>query len=133
AAIQELHFNQQVALKKAAAKPVSKPVLKRSETNSSGKIPEDYDPTQTSSIFTKPTILAKHFPFSRKYAETPFLSKVKIQLLSQKEGAVFKVRVFDVDADGSPGADVLPEDVIVTTRQGEYIAEVDLSGYGIRF
>lgn len=124
---------QKIALKKRNTKPRTVATLKRTESRRVGEIPEDYDPTQTSSIFTKPTILATHFPYSRRYDDTPYLSKVIVRLISKKEGAVFKVRIFDVDADGQPGDDVLNEDIIISTKEGEYNAEIDLSKYGIRF
>ncbi len=132
-AIQQFTDGQKITMKKKMPKSRAIATLTGTETSRSGEIPEDYDPTQTSSIFTKPAILAKHFPYLRKYNDAPFLSKVIVRVISQKAGAVFKVRIFEVGADGGPGNDVLDEDIIVKTKEGEYDAEIDLSKYGIRF
>lgn len=123
---QEIYLQQDVAPVREIAK------LKQSEKQRSGEIPDDYDPTQTSTFFSKPTILAKYFPKLSRYDDTPYLNKVIVNVLSKKEGAVYKVRLFAATSDERPGDDILNEDIIVRTGKGDKNAEIDLSQYGIR-
>lgn len=131
--VRKLANGQEILLQKLPERPRTRAILKRTEIKSSGKIPEDYDPTQTSSFFTKPAILAKYFPYEARYKEAPYLSSVIVNVLSKKDEAIYKIRIFEVGDDGKPGQDVLNEDILVRTKSGDHNAKIDMSQYGIRF
>lgn len=130
--VRKVNQRDEIYLQKENTRPIQNAKLKQSTKKRSGEIPEDYDPTQTSTFFSKPTILAKYFPKLSRYSDTPYLNKVIVNVLSKKDGAVYKVRVFNATANGTPADDLLNEDIIVRTATGDKNAEIDLSKYGIR-
>lgn len=130
--VKKFSKGQEILMQRKPSDNRIKATLKKTELRQSGKIPENYDPTQTSSFFNKPTILAKFFPKLSRFDDTPYLSAVIVNVLSKKEDAVYKVRVFEVDGNGFPGKDAVDEDIIVRTKSGDHNAKIDLSQYGIR-
>src|SRR5690606_37946526 len=113
--IKSLPKSREILLQKITVLPNKDVNWLRTETEKSGEIPDDPgDPTKTSNFFKEPAIMAKYFPYKNKYSKAPYLAKVKVSVISQISGAVYKLRIFNVGHDGQPGSDVLTEDFIIT-------------------
>jgi len=78
-----------------------------------------------------PWMLAKFFPFEEKYKPTPFIQNAILFTHSEIKNATFKLRIFEINQEGLPGADLLEEDVIVTVKKGRHKNTIDLSKYNL--
>ncbi|MDI1254727.1 MAG: carboxypeptidase-like regulatory domain-containing protein [Flavobacterium sp.] len=81
----------------------------------------------------KPWTIAKFFSNNDSIGATSFIKKITIMSESYKNNATFKVRLFEVNDDGSPGNDLLGENIIVKVKSGKHNNEVDLTPYKIIF
>lgn len=80
----------------------------------------------------KPWIYARKFDYEPQYVQTPFIRKIIFFSDSDIKDARLKIRVFDSN-DSLPGADLLPEDLIVTVKKGMRKNEIDISRYKLQF
>ncbi|HEX8269267.1 MAG TPA: hypothetical protein VF581_05195 [Flavobacterium sp.] len=132
-AIKTLPASKIVLLQPGLAQPALQVVRKKSEINASGVIVDEFDLTKTSSFYSKPTIVAKYFPYEKKYEGTPYLNKVFVDVISKLPNAVYKLRIFAVGSDGTPGEDVLQQDFVVTAKKGDAVDAIDVSQFNIKF
>jgi hypothetical protein len=65
-----------------------------------------------------PRIDAKFFPYLAKYKKTKYIKQVTIITDSQLESTSFKIHFYSVDADGSPGEELLQKDYLVSVKKG---------------
>ncbi|MGK4566541.1 hypothetical protein [Flavobacterium sp. 3HN19-14] len=78
-------------------------------------------------------MLAKFFAYNDSIAATPFLEQLTIMTESYKNKASFNLRILEVNDDGSPGKDLLGENIIVIVKNGKKNTEVDLRKYQLQF
>lgn len=90
---------------------------------------------QVNSFFksTKPSIVARYFPFSTNYVATRFIKDIRLFTKSDVPAAAFKVRLFLPDSKGEPGEDMLWEAIMVDAKKGKNILRIDLSEYSLSF
>lgn len=65
-----------------------------------------------------PRIDAKFFPYLAKYKKTRYIKQVNFFTDSQLETASFKIHLYSVNADGSPGEELLNKDFLVSVKKG---------------
>lgn len=65
-----------------------------------------------------PRIDAKFFPYLAKYKRTRYIKQVNFFTDSQLESASFKIHFYSVNTDGSPGAELLNKDFLVSVKKG---------------
>lgn len=65
-----------------------------------------------------PRIDAKFFPYLTKYKRTRYIKQVNFFTDSQLEAASFKIHFYSVNADGSPGEELLNKDFLVSVKKG---------------
>lgn len=80
-----------------------------------------------------PWVFAKFFPFKESYSKTKFIKDAIFFTKSSIKNASFKVRVFEVNEDGTPGEDLTVENIIVLVKSGREKTKVDLSSYNLVF
>ncbi|MBT8234744.1 MAG: carboxypeptidase-like regulatory domain-containing protein [Bacteroidia bacterium] len=93
-----------------------------------------YSLTSGFSSSSTPWVLALYFP--NLGAKQKVIEKVMVFFQQQsgklKSESKFRLRVYDIDMDtGAPGEDVLRENVILNTQEGDTHVSVDLSEYKI--
>jgi hypothetical protein len=79
-----------------------------------------------------PRIDAKFFPYLAKYNKTKFIKKVTIFTDSQLESAGFKIHFYSVNADGSPGEELLQKDYLVSVKKGVKKTFFNVSDFNLR-
>ncbi|WP_291083364.1 MULTISPECIES: carboxypeptidase-like regulatory domain-containing protein [unclassified Flavobacterium] len=80
-----------------------------------------------------PWMIARFFPYDTVYKATPFLSSVKLNTLSEINGAKFNIRLYGVAENGQPGALLADENIIGTAKRGNRIVEISLEHLKIEF
>ncbi|MBC2846014.1 carboxypeptidase-like regulatory domain-containing protein [Winogradskyella flava] len=87
-----------------------------------------------------PYIFALHFPFKKDYSEIDVIDKAKVHLNkvhflggNRSMPSKFRFRLFSVGKDSLPGADLIKEDIIITTVKNQREVEIDLSEYNLTF
>lgn len=65
-----------------------------------------------------PRIDAKFFPYLAKYKKTKYIKQVNFFTDSQLENTSFKIHFYAVNTDGSPGAELLQKDFLVSVKKG---------------
>ncbi len=65
-----------------------------------------------------PRIDAKFFPYLDKYKRIKYIKQVTVFTDSQLESTSFKIHFYAVNTDGSPGAELLQKDYIVSVTKG---------------
>ncbi|WP_445456291.1 carboxypeptidase-like regulatory domain-containing protein [Flavobacterium sp. HNIBRBA15423] len=78
-----------------------------------------------------PKIEAKYFPYKDSYNKTKFIKKVSIQTDSKIEKATIKIHFYSVNEDGSPGEELLNENLLVTIKKGILKNKFDISNYNL--
>ncbi len=101
------------------------------KTNRTGRVRTELSMYRKGATFPKAVVAAKFFPYKPKYAKTPYLSTVSYCISSQIDNAVYRLHVFDVNPDGTPGDDLLPDDLLLTAEKGEATIDADFSNKGI--
>lgn len=86
-----------------------------------------------STMHVEPSITAKYFAYQKKYEQTPYLNKIFVNMVSYIPNAIYRVRIYEPQADGTPGDDVVTDNIIRTAAHGLARNEVDLSMYRIPF
>jgi hypothetical protein len=76
-------------------------------------------------------VFVKHFSHDASEKQINFLKEATFFTKSKIDNAIFKVRIYRVKADGSPGDDLLSDDLIVTVKKGKNASIVDLSKFNI--
>lgn len=76
---------------------------------------------------------AKYFKYETAYEQTRFLNKIKISTRSKVNNAKFKIRIFSMNKQGLPDADLLSEDIIVTVKKGTKKNVIDISDFQLVF
>ena len=79
-----------------------------------------------------PKIDAKFFPYNPKYKRTRFIKQVNFFTDNQLESATFKVHFFMVNADGSPGDELLNKDFLVSVKKGVKKTFFDVTDFGLK-
>ena len=79
-----------------------------------------------------PKIDAKYFPYNSKYKKTRYIKQVNFFTDSQLESATFKVHFFAVNADGSPGDELLNKDFLVSVKKGVKKTFFDVTDFGLK-
>jgi hypothetical protein len=80
-----------------------------------------------------PWIIAKHFEYSKEYSHTPFVKSVGILVKSNIMQSKFNLRLIEANDDGTPGNDILSENIIVKARLGKRVISIDLTDKHIIF
>jgi hypothetical protein len=78
-----------------------------------------------------PWIYAKRFNYSNDFSKTPFIKNTIIFTKSEIKNATFKLRIFEVNKEGTPGLDLLNEDIIVIVKKGKRENKIDLTKYDL--
>lgn len=76
-----------------------------------------------------PYVLARHYPYEPGYAQTPFLQSITLYTWSKIPQATFQLRLYETGANGEPGEDLLPGNLVVTAAKGRRQTTVDISRY----
>ena len=83
-------------------------------------------------MYDMPTVVAKYFPYKEKYEKTPYVNTVSYCISSESNNIIYRLRVFDVNPDGSPGDDLLSDDLLIAAEKGQSTVDADFSEKGIR-
>ena len=78
-----------------------------------------------------PKIEAKFFPYKDSYKKTKFIKKVSIHTDNKIDKATIKIHFYSVNADGSPGEELLKKDFLVTINKGILKNKLDISDYNL--
>jgi len=78
-----------------------------------------------------PKIAAKFFWYCPDYKKTKFIKQVSINTDSKIANASFKIHFYSVNADGSPGPEMLNKDFIVTVSKGNRQTLFDVTKFGL--
>ena len=78
-------------------------------------------------------IPAKFFKYKPQYSQTKFIKEAVILTKSRLKNATFKLRMFSANSDGSPGEDIIKDDIIVKTKKGKQKNVINLSDFKITF
>jgi len=97
------------------------------EIGGSKEFPHTYASGQT------PWIYAKYFPFTNDYSKVKYIKNAVIFTKSPIKNATFKLRIFEVDANGLPGMDLINEDVVITVKKGKQRNVIDVTKFNITF
>lgn len=79
-----------------------------------------------------PRIDAKYFPYLPKYKRTRYIKQVNFFTDNQLESASFKVHFFTVNADGSPGDELLNKDFLVSVKKGVKKTFFDVTDFNLK-
>lgn len=80
-----------------------------------------------------PWMIARHFPYTDSYADTPYLKKISVVTKSNINNAKFNIRLYRM-SDGVPGSEsIYNENVIALAKKGTRVTTVDLSEKLIEF
>jgi len=79
-----------------------------------------------------PRIDIKFFPYLPEYKKTPFLKQVAVVTDNKIDEATFKIRFYNVDANGFPGEEMLEKDFIVSVGRGVSKTKFNLSKFNLR-
>ncbi|MBD3583774.1 carboxypeptidase-like regulatory domain-containing protein [Flavobacterium selenitireducens] len=74
--------------------------------------------------------LAKFFNPNQK-KDFPFVKEIAFNAQSEIDSAKVSIRIISVNPDGSPGIDLLPENLIVKIRKGDKDTQVNLEKFAI--
>lgn len=80
-----------------------------------------------------PRMDAKFFPYHPDYKRTKWIKKVTILTDSKVEDATIKLHLYEVDANGFPGKELLSKDFIVTLQKGIFKHKIDVSEFNLTF
>lgn len=82
---------------------------------------------------TVPNIAARYFPYDTIYDKTPFLKSIKTAITSYTKKSTFNIRIYEANNDGSVGKEITKENILVTTKIGDFYPEIDVSKLNIQF
>lgn len=71
-------------------------------------------------------ISARYIPYKEEYANTPYIEKIRLKVMAYSK-STFNVRLCAVNPDGTPGAYLYDENILVTVDKKQKYAEIDLS------
>ncbi len=74
-----------------------------------------------------PKIDVKFFPYKSSYKKTKFIKQLRLQTDSKVENATIKIHFYTVNADCSPGEELLKKDLIITVKKGINNSRINLS------
>jgi len=82
-----------------------------------------------------PWIVTKYFNHMEEYRSTPYLKQIKILTsANSQDSVIFNLRLLSIKEDGSPGFDLLKNNLIVRALSGvNKNTTVDLSPYNLTF
>lgn len=80
-----------------------------------------------------PVIYARDFPYDTLYQKTPYLKSIKINVFSQTKKAVFNLRLYNKNDDGSPGSELTNQNILVETKKGKTSPEINITKLNIPF
>lgn len=80
-----------------------------------------------------PNIVTRYFPYDTLYDKTPFLKSIKTAIISQTKKSTFNIRIYEANIDGTVGKEITKENILVTTKIGNFYPEVDISQLNIQF
>ncbi|MDX2135324.1 MAG: carboxypeptidase-like regulatory domain-containing protein [Saprospiraceae bacterium] len=78
-------------------------------------------------------IVARYFEYNDSYAQTPFISRIRVLTSSNVKDAKFNVRLYGVNENGEPGGYIYDDNIIGIAKKGTKITEIDVSDLGIQF
>ena len=81
---------------------------------------------------TSPFIVAKFFPFTKEMEQHSFLKSLLVLTKAEKGNAKFVLRFFEVNSDGSPGNDLIAQNIVVPIKKGKKNTSIDLESYKIK-
>ncbi|MFV8269039.1 carboxypeptidase-like regulatory domain-containing protein [Flavobacterium sp. GT2N3] len=79
----------------------------------------------------EPWIFAKRFNYNNDFSRTPFIKNAVIFTKNEIKNATFKLRIFGVNKEGSPGLDLLNKDIIVKVKKGKRENKIDLTNHNL--
>ena len=74
---------------------------------------------------------ARFIPYKAEYAATPYIDKIRFTIDFNRE-ATFNVRLYTVNSDGSPGAYLYDENILVNVRPKQKHADINLSKVSLK-
>ena len=80
----------------------------------------------------KPWIIAKYISYNDTIEQKPFLKDLTIMTTSYKKNASFNLRILEVNTDGSPGNEIINENIFVKVKKGKENTTIDLSKYKLK-
>lgn len=78
-----------------------------------------------------PKIEAKFFPYKDSYKKTPFIKKVSIHTDNKIDKATIKIHFYSVNADGSPGEELVTKDFLIAVNKGILKNKFDVSDFNL--
>jgi hypothetical protein len=80
----------------------------------------------------KPWIIAKYISYTDTVEKKPFLKNLTIMTSSYKKNASFNLRFLEVNSDGSPGNEIINENILVKVKKGKENTTIDISKYKLK-
>ena len=79
-----------------------------------------------------PWILARKFQIDVNNNELKYVKEIIFFTKSDVDNGIFRARIFEVKKDSMPGADLISEEIIISTKKGEHKTIVDISKYKLQ-
>ena len=79
-----------------------------------------------------PWIDAKRFAYQLEYQQTPYIKTAVVFTDSHTKNATFRLRLYEIGADGMPGNDLLKEPIIVAVKKGMNKNKIDLRTFDLQ-
>ena len=78
-------------------------------------------------------MVARFFPFKKKYTGTPFFKSIEFLTQSDVKDAKFNIRLYEADSNGQPGGLINSHNIIGIARKGDRKTKIDLEHLHIQF
>lgn len=81
---------------------------------------------------TLPTMLGLIVPYEPEYESTPYITKLRFVASSHSKRGMFNVRIYTMSEEGTPKEILNSKNLLIKTKKGRQIVEVDLSGANLK-
>jgi hypothetical protein len=79
-----------------------------------------------------PWFFARKFQLDNNDEEVNFVKQIVFFTKSEVNNGIFRARIYEIKEDSIPGADLITDEIIITTKKGEHKTTVDISKYKIQ-
>ena len=79
-----------------------------------------------------PWVLARKFQIDVNNNELKYVKEIIFFTKSDVDNGLFRARIFEVKKDSMPGADLISEELIISTKKGKHKTIVDISKYKLQ-
>lgn len=80
-----------------------------------------------------PWMMARKFTMTDSISQTPFLKELGLMTDCHNDSLMFRIRLFEISHDGSPGNDLTDKQILAFANKGRKNTVVDLTPYGVAF